>query len=194
MNSRNFAIVSAPNLLRSLNQDIANEESLKDIREQAKVIECFIKNYPELFCDIGGLTSELPAYDLSIRSHKEQRKVESLNHHTLFTDLNIIKKRPLFDSVFPCPQNQGPFCTNAYGKPPHTRKVKNSENRQLFLSWSSLYAAKKGKLKIILQIYIACVDKEVSDHDRVTEYKIKMFTMTNSMFLNHYLFGPDRSL
>ena len=43
----------------------------------------------------------------------------------------------------------------------------------------------KDKSKINLQIFIACVDKEVSDHDHVTEYKIKMFTMTNFMFLYH---------
>lgn len=51
MTCRNLAIVWAPNLLRSLRQDMASEESLRDIGVQAKVIECFIENYGELFKD-----------------------------------------------------------------------------------------------------------------------------------------------
>ena len=126
MNCRNLAIVWAPNLLRSLHQDIVSEESLKDIGDQAKVIECFIENYPELFHDNVGLTSELPMYDSSTRSHKEQRKVGSLSHQNLFTDPNMIKKRSISDSVSPCQQNQGPFSTIMSTKPPHTSKVRKS--------------------------------------------------------------------
>ena len=58
MTSRNLAIVWAPNILRSLHQDMVSEESLRDIGVQAKVVECFIDNYKELFsgrdnCAIG---------------------------------------------------------------------------------------------------------------------------------------------
>ena len=49
MTSRNLAIVWAPNILRSLHQDMVSEESLRDIGVQAKVVECFIDNYKELF-------------------------------------------------------------------------------------------------------------------------------------------------
>ena len=126
MNCRNLAIVWAPNLLRSFHQDIVSEESLKDIGDQAKVIECFIEKYPELFHDNVGLTSEIFMYDSSTRSHEEQRKVGSLSHQNLFTDPNIIKKRSLGDSVIPCQQYQGPFSTIVSGKPPHTSKGKKS--------------------------------------------------------------------
>jgi len=124
MNCRNLAIVWAPNLLRSLHQDIVSEESLKDIGDQAKVIECFIENYTDLFHDNVGLTSELPMYNSSTRSHKEQRKVGSLSYQNLFTDPNMIQKNFLDDSVSPYQQNQGPFSTIVSTKPPHTSKVR----------------------------------------------------------------------
>ena len=51
MTSRNLAIVWAPNILRSLHQDFFSVESLRDIGDQAKVVECFIDNYQELFAE-----------------------------------------------------------------------------------------------------------------------------------------------
>ena len=76
--------------------------------------------------------------------------------------------------------------------PPYTSKFgKSLKNHD---SLTPCRPLRKVSPKIILQICIACVDKEVSDHDRVTEYKIKMFTMTNFMFLNHCLFVPDGCL
>ena len=53
----NLAIVWAPNLLRSLHQKFVSLESLRDIGVQAKVVECFIENYHELFSD--ALTREI---------------------------------------------------------------------------------------------------------------------------------------
>ena len=57
MTCRNLAIVWAPNLLRSLHQDFVSVESLRDIGVQAKVVECFIENYHELFSE--ALTREM---------------------------------------------------------------------------------------------------------------------------------------
>jgi hypothetical protein len=57
----NLAIVWAPNLLRSLHQEFVSLESLRDIGVQAKVVECFIENYHELF-------SEALARDMSENS------------------------------------------------------------------------------------------------------------------------------
>ena len=51
MTCRNLAIVWSPNLLRSLHQEFVSLESLRDIGVQAKVVECFIENYHELFSD-----------------------------------------------------------------------------------------------------------------------------------------------
>ena len=51
MTCRNLAIVWAPNLLRSLHQEFVSLESLRDIGVQAKVVECFIENYHELFSE-----------------------------------------------------------------------------------------------------------------------------------------------
>ena len=51
MTSCNLAIVWAPNILRSLHQDFFSVESIRDIGDQAKVVECFIDNYEELFAE-----------------------------------------------------------------------------------------------------------------------------------------------
>ena len=57
MTCHNLAIVWAPNLLRSLHHKFVSLESLRDIGVQAKVVECFIENYHELFSE--ALTREI---------------------------------------------------------------------------------------------------------------------------------------
>ena len=51
MTSRNLAIVWAPNILRSLQNNFLSTESLRDIGEQAKVVESFIDDCQELFSE-----------------------------------------------------------------------------------------------------------------------------------------------
>ena len=123
MTCRNLAIVWAPNLLRSLHQEFVSLESLRDIGVQAKVVECFIENYHELFSealardmsensDIYGdktvkFSSTLRSHmDLCIRmqSPTSLRKHSLENRNTKYSSLPRFGKRcfkkVIFDHIF----------------------------------------------------------------------------------------------
>ena len=118
MTCRNLAIVWAPNLLRSLHQAYVSVESLRDIGIQAKVVECFIENYQELFnealtrklsdkCDMAGdktlkFSSTLSHLDLSIRmqSKNSSRKHSLDNRITRYSSLPRFGKRCFKKVIF----------------------------------------------------------------------------------------------
>ena len=138
MTCRNLAIVWAPNLLRSLRQDMASEESLRDIGVQAKVIECFIENFHELFSDKSRLLIESArrntfreiSIDHAVARAKSAKKCNiSISQQSLYSDLSVKRNKKTSHEEFKCPPAQdSPYLSQ---KPPfqHFQK-RGSQSRR----------------------------------------------------------------
>lgn len=133
MTCRNLAIVWAPNLLRSLHQDMVSEESLRDIGVQAKVVECFIENYHELFSDTNNLIIE--SCDISIE--KGVARSQSVNNcfafrsqQNFYSDIGLKRNKKSIQETNQCPKahhSPSPFLLH---KPPFQLKDRKSLFRQ----------------------------------------------------------------